>query len=190
MSIIRSALLYTALVLGANAAMADMAAVDALRTGDMRKLSFHATPKAAGEAAFQDREGGEHRLAAFRGRVTLVNFWAVWCAPCRTEMPALDRLQAELGGDDFTVVPIAVGYNRLPAIDALFAEIGVTHLPVYLDPSQALAREMGVLGKPVTVILNREGREVARMVGDAEWDSDSAKAILRALMSESDTPER
>ncbi|WP_421701595.1 TlpA disulfide reductase family protein [Aliiroseovarius sp.] len=183
MSIIRSALLYTALVLGANVAMADMASIEALREGSMKKLIFLSEPKPASDVVFTDADGGEHTLAEYQGQVVVLNFWATWCAPCRKEMPALDALQQELGGEDFQVVTIATGRNKLPAIRNFFDEAGVTALPILLDPRQALAREMRVLGLPATVVLDRDGQEIARMIGDAEWDSDSAKAILRALIA-------
>jgi len=179
MSILRSVLLYTALVLGANAAVADIAA---LREGSMKKLNLHSEPKAAGTATFTDAEGGEHTLAEYHGQVVLLNFWATWCAPCRKEMPGLNALQAELGGEDFQVVTIATGRNMLPAITRFFDEVGATDLPILLDPKQKLARDMAVLGLPATVILDREGQEIGRLTGDAEWDSDSAKAVLRALI--------
>ena len=98
-------------------------------------------------------------------------------------MPGLDRLQAELGGDAFEVVTIAVGRNPVPAIRKFFDKGNITHLPILRDPQQALAREMAVLGLPITVILNPEGQEIARLQGDAEWDSDSARAIVSALIA-------
>lgn len=94
----------------------------------------------------------------------------------------LSELQAELGGDDFDVVTVATGRNPLPAITAFFDEIGVDNLPLHRDPKQQLAREMGIFGLPITVILNRDGQEIARLQGDAHWNSDSAKAILRTLI--------
>ena len=96
----------------------------------------------------------------------------------------LAALQAELGGDDFEVVTIATGRNEPAAMARFFKEIGVTNLPLHRDPTSAVAREMGVLGLPATVILNREGFEVARLLGDADWASDSAKAILKELMAQ------
>ena len=95
----------------------------------------------------------------------------------------LDELQREFGGDDFEVLTIATGRNLLPAITRFFDEVGVTQLPILLDPKQQLAREMAVFGLPITLILNREGQEIARLRGDAEWDSDSAKAIIAALIA-------
>lgn len=183
MSVLRSALLYASLVLGANAAFADNAALEAMREGGMKKLVFHNVPKPAGTTAFLASDGSEHRLDEFRGKVTLLNFWAVWCAPCRKEMPSLDALEQALGGEDFTVLPIATGRNRMPAIEKLYADTGVEVLPIYTDMPQTLSREMGVLGLPVTVILDREGNEIARMTGDADWNSDSAKAILSSLIA-------
>lgn len=177
----RSAVLYTALALGANAAFADMSSVEALREGDMKKLVFHDAPKDGVEVPLLDADGGPVSLQDYRGKVVLLNFWATWCPPCRKEMPSLDRLQAELGGDDFAVVPVATGRNSVAAIQRFFEEIEVQHLPIVLDPSQELARQMTVLGLPITVILDREGREIARLRGDAEWDSDSAKAIVASL---------
>lgn len=98
-------------------------------------------------------------------------------------MPSLDALNAEFGGESFAVVPVATGRNALPAIRKLFDETGVQTLPVLLDPKQKLAREMAVLGLPITVILNPEGQEIARLRGDADWHSDSARAIVQALLA-------
>jgi len=181
---IRFAVLYTALAITANAAAgADIAALEALREGDMRKLTFHADPRPVPEAELVDAEDGIHHLSDWQGKWVLLNFWATWCAPCRHEMPALDRLEAELGGDGFAVLPVATGRNPLPSITRFYDETDLAHLPILRDPTQTLSRGMAVLGLPVTVVLDPEGREVARLTGDAEWDSDSAKAILRALMA-------
>ena len=177
------AVLYTGLVFCANAALADMADVEALREGSMKKLMFQ-DPAAVSDVAFTDADGGAHQLSDFKGKYTLVNFWATWCAPCRKEMPMLSELQSEFGGDDFEVITIATGRNPLPALRKFFDEIGVSHLTVLRDPKQGFARELGILGLPMTLILDPEGREIARLRGDAEWDSDSAKAIITALLEQ------
>jgi thiol-disulfide isomerase/thioredoxin len=180
------AVLYTALLLFANAAVADpapdIAALEALREGDMRKLVFHAEPQPVPEAAFGHLDGTTHSLADYRGKWVLLNFWATWCAPCRKEMPMFAALQTEFAGAPFAVVTIATGRNSPRGIEAFLEEVGADSLPRYIDPDHNLARPMAVFGLPVTAILDPEGREVARMMGDAAWDSDSAKAILRALM--------
>lgn len=180
---LRLAILYTALCLAANAAIAaDVATLEALREGDMRKLRFHETATEVPATVFTDPDGGEHRLSDWRGRHVLLNFWATWCAPCRKEMPMLDALQSEFGGDAFEVVTVATGRNSVPGIRRFFEETGVENLPILLDPKQELAREMAVLGLPITVLIDPEGREIARLIGDAEWDSDSAKAIIASLL--------
>lgn len=98
----------------------------------------------------------------------------------------LSELQAEFGGDRFQVVTLATGRNIPARITAFFDEIGVSNLPRHQDPKLALAREMGVLGLPVTVLIDPEGREIGRLIGDAEWNSDSAKAIIAALAAPED----
>ena len=96
----------------------------------------------------------------------------------------LDELQTEFGGADFEVLTIATGRNSPQGMRAFFDEIGVTGLPLHTDAKSAMARDMAVLGLPVTVIIDPEGQEIARMRGDAEWNSDSAKAIIRALIDD------
>lgn len=176
------AVLYTAFVLSANAggAMAGGALDPALLQGDMKKLAFAASPAALPEAVLVDGAGNETSLAQYKGKWLVLNFWAVWCAPCRHEMPTLDRLQAAM--PDIAVVPVAAGRNDPAAIAKFYAEAGVTGLPVLRDPKLGLSRAMGVVGLPVTLIVNPEGQEVARLIGDAEWDSADAKAVLAALV--------
>lgn len=98
----------------------------------------------------------------------------------------LSEIQTNLGGETFEVVTIATGRNPQPAIDRFFEEIGVENLPKYLDPRSSLARDMAVLGLPITLILDPEGNEIARMRGDAEWNSESAYAVLEALLPAAD----
>ena len=184
MRVLQSLVLYLALMLSANAGMADTAALEALRDGDMKKLTFHAERPPVSDLAFQTADGGTGTLADYRGKVVLLNFWATWCAPCRKEMPALQALQSALGGDDFQVVTLATGRNSPDGIAKFFAEAGVTDLPRHQDPKQAIAREMGVLGLPISVLIDREGNEVARLIGDADWASESAQAIVRAMIAQ------
>jgi thiol-disulfide isomerase/thioredoxin len=180
---LKSVLLYTALGLLANAAVADIAD---LRVGDMRKLTVHSAPIAGSDVAFMSEDGEEMTLADLNGQYTLLNFWATWCAPCRKEMPDLAALQTQLGGEDFQVVTVATGRNPRPAMEAFFDEIGVDNLPLHTDARQSFSRSMGVLGLPVTLIIDPQGDEIARLQGDADWHSDSAAAIIQALIG---TPE-
>lgn len=177
-----SVLLYTALIAVANTGHADVAAASAMREGDMRKLNFHSTAIDTTDVTFIGEDGSEMTLDDYAGKHVVLNFWATWCAPCRKEMPHLSALQTTMGGDDFAVVTIATGRNPRPAMERFLADIGVDNLPLHTDPRQALARDMGVLGLPVTVILDPQGREIARMQGDADWSSDNAMAILRTVM--------
>ena len=174
--------LYTSLVLGANAGHADVAAADAARAGDMRRVSFGAAPVALPEIGVVDAADAPHMLSEYKGQWVVLNFWATWCAPCRAEMPTLQALDSAMG-DDFSVVTVATGRNSVEGIDKLFAEVGVSTLPKLRDPKSELARSMGILGLPMTVILNPDGQEVARLIGDADWNSADAKAMLIALMA-------
>lgn len=182
-----SALIYTALSLGAiagaDAARADLAAAADLREGDMKKLIFHDTPQPVSDAAFLlADDAGEATLQDYEGKYVLLNFWATWCAPCRKEMPQLSELQSEFGGDDFEVLTIATGRNSPTGIQKFFDDIGVDNLPRHQDPKQALASQMAIFGLPITVLIDPQGREIARLRGDADWASDTAKAIVATIL--------
>ena len=174
-------IVYTALALGANLwASTALADVAALREGDMRKLAIHAEPVAVPDIGLVTADEAPASLADYQGRWVLLNFWATWCAPCRHEMPSLDRLQQAM--PDLAVVPVATGRNAVEGITRFYAEAGLKNLPILRDPKSELARSMGVMGLPITVILNPNGQEVARLIGDAEWDSVNAMAVLNAFM--------
>lgn len=182
-------LLYTLAFAPANIAAAQVldeaarAEVGALREGDMRGLAIHDAPLPGSPVPFLDHGGEETTLAESNGKLRIVNFWATWCAPCRKEMPELDALQAELGGDDFEVMLVATGRNEPEAIARFFDEAGINSLETATDPRSKLAQDMVVPGLPVTVILNRDGDEIARLMGAADWNSDSARAIVSELIA-------
>ena len=182
------ALLYAALTLGANQGFTQdispelRSEILEMRVGDLRKLKVHTEPQAAVLTTFTNPTGETLSLADSTGKIRVLNFWATWCFPCREEMPTLDSLQKQLGGADFEVLTVATGFNNLDGIERFLAQAEVTALPILLDPDSSLGAEFGAIGLPLTVVLNREGQEIARLTGGAEWDSESALNIINTLL--------
>jgi thiol-disulfide isomerase/thioredoxin len=144
-----------------------------------------ATPKAVPELRFVDAAGRSLTLADFRGKVVLLNIWATWCAPCREEMPALDRLQAKLGGAHFQVVALSVDQQGVPIARKFYSEVGIKALPLYIDPSAKAAFTLDAAGLPATLLLDRAGREIGRHLGPVKWDDpEMLERLQRAITAE------
>ena len=148
---------------------------------------LYGAPQPLPDIRFFDAAGKQLGLGDFHGKVVLLNIWATWCAPCRQEIPTLDRLQAKLGGADFTVVPLSIDQKGMSAVDGFYREIGVRHLAKYLDASQAASR-LNAIGVPSTLLIDREGRELGRLVGPAEWDSPDMIAFLQGVVARKPGP--
>ena len=133
--------------------------------------------------AFQNAEGQPVDLASFKGRVVLLNLWATWCIPCRKEMPALDRLQAALGSNDFEVVALSIDRSGIAGTRKFLDSIGVARLRLYVDPSAKLANEFKAVGLPTTLLIDRQGREIGRLIGPAEWDDADAKKLVQMALA-------
>jgi thiol-disulfide isomerase/thioredoxin len=150
-------------------------------------FSAEMNPKPLPEIQFQDGAGRARSLADFRGKVVLLNIWATWCAPCREEMPSLDRLQAKLGGPGFEVVALSIDQQGPQAVRKFFDELGITALDLYIDMSMQAGFRLASIGLPTTVIIDRKGREISRRVGPAQWDAPKMVEELRGMV---DAPAR
>lgn len=140
------------------------------------------TPEALPDVSFIDAKGGPKTLKEFKGKAVLLNLWATWCAPCRREMPSLDRLQKEMGSDSFEVVALAVDRNGLDAAKKFLDEIKVTNLAVYADPTAKAGSALKAVGLPTTILIDKDGNELGRLPGPAEWDSPEAKTLIKAAL--------
>lgn len=127
---------------------------------------------------FEDKMGQPVSLDSFKGKVVVLNFWATYCPPCIAEMPALDRLQAELGGEDFTVVAVSTDRQGIKKSAPFYRRAGIKNLALYNDTRSTVLDAFQGKSLPVTVVLDREGREVGRIEGAARWDSAEAKALI------------
>jgi thiol-disulfide isomerase/thioredoxin len=138
-------------------------------------------PTAVAAASFTGADGTRHTLAEFKGHYVLLNLWAVWCAPCVKELPALARLQAAVPKASLEVVPVDVARGT-PADAAAFLKAhGAAKLPAFIDADLGMMRVFGAYGLPLTVLIDDKGREVARAVGPADWDAPDAVAYFKAL---------
>jgi thiol-disulfide isomerase/thioredoxin len=158
--------------------------------GEVAALAAAQTPFRVPDLAFKDAQGRDKTLADWRGRTVLVNLWATWCVPCRREMPALDALQAKLGGPNFQVVAINIDQRDPQKPLAFLKEVGVTHLAYYSDESahvfEVLKERGKAFGMPTTVIVDRNGCEIGDMAGPAEWSSDDGVKLVSAAISSPD----
>ncbi|MDP2620466.1 MAG: TlpA disulfide reductase family protein [Hyphomicrobiales bacterium] len=158
------------------------AALKPLARGEMAALLVADEPAPAAEISFIDAAGTPRALADWAGRTVLVNLWATWCTPCKREMPALDRLQAELGGETFEVVAINLDLGGPDKGKTFYGEVGLKSLAYYHDPEARIFRAVNAIGMPTTLIVDGKGCEIARVAGPAEWASEDALALLRAAI--------
>lgn len=156
----------------------------ALSTGTMTAFVVKGERKDVPEISFLPENGDATSLKAWKGRVILVNLWATWCAPCREEMPSLARLESEMGSPDFEVVAIAVDRKGLEASGKFLKEVGATALKLYADPTTESLGKFQAVGLPSSILIDRDGREIGRLAGPAEWDSPDAKALIKAAIDE------
>jgi thiol-disulfide isomerase/thioredoxin len=136
-----------------------------------------------------DRNGTHHTLAEWRGRTVLLNLWATWCIPCRREMPALDALEQKLGGPKFEVVALNIDTRNLDRPKTWLANVGVSRLGYYADPSAKVFQDLKVIGRaaglPTSILIDPNGCELGYIAGPAEWASEDALKLISAAMAKS-----
>jgi thiol-disulfide isomerase/thioredoxin len=153
----------------------------AYSTASLKKLTTLERPPARPALTFQTLDGQAARLSDYDGKVVLMNAWATWCPPCIAEMPSLDRLQGLRGGPDFVVVPISLDRTALEA--KLWLEKNdIENLESWHDGSFELTGKVKLPGLPTSIFYSREGREIARIPGEVEWDSPEALALIDKLI--------
>lgn len=165
---------------------ATAARVSPLARGEVAALQVDPRPKPAPAITFTGPDGQPRTLADLKGRTVLLNLWATWCAPCKAEMPALDRLQGELGGKDFEVVALNLDTRNPDRPPRWMQENGISRLAYYSDPAgralPALQQGGDVVGLPTTFLIDPDGCAVGVMKGPAEWASGDALKLVRAAL--------
>jgi thiol-disulfide isomerase/thioredoxin len=155
--------------------------------GEVAGLVAAEKPLRLPNLALNDAAGARRHLADWRGRTVLFNLWATWCLPCRKEMPALDALQAKLGGAAFEVVAVNIDTRDLDKPKNWLKEVGISRLAYYADPSAKVFQDLKVVGRatgmPTTLLVDPAGCEVATLFGPAEWASDDAIRVVSAALA-------
>lgn len=179
----------TALVTRRAAITATLAAMT-VRNAGAQELHDLATalvpanpPVPAPDIAFGAADGSEHHLKDFIGHGMVINLWATWCVPCVEEMPSLAVLSKTLAPDDIAVLPLSADRGGVRAVEAFYQEHNISGLPVLLDPKGAAARAWHARGIPTSVIIDKQGRERARLEGSADWSTPAAAVIVRNLVA-------
>ena len=162
------------------------AAMAPLARGEVAGVQVQESPKPVPNLIFTAANGTPKTLADLKGKTVLLNLWATWCAPCRQEMPALDQLQAKLGGPDFEVVAVNIDTRNPDKPKQFLADMKIAHLGFYADPSARIYQDLKAIGKafgmPTTMIIDREGCEVGYLAGPAEWSSPDGLALVGAAI--------
>jgi thiol-disulfide isomerase/thioredoxin len=144
-------------------------------------MPLHEEPQPLADLVFADESGEPRSLEDWHGKVLLLNVWATWCAPCRAEMPTLDRLQQRLGDKGFEVVALSVDRAGASTVRKFFDEIGVK-LAVFIDQDGVAIRALGLFGLPATLLIGPDGDELARLAGPAAWDTPEMISFLERII--------
>ena len=153
-----------------------------LATGTLAKFTLAKEPKPLPDLAFADAEDKPIKLADYKGKTVLLNFWATWCAPCVKEMPSLDKLQAEMGKDKFVILPLSLDGPSKPKVAPFYADRKLANLGIYFDKGKKTMSTLDISVLPTSVLVDPQGREIGRLEGDADWDKPEALALMKAAV--------
>jgi thiol-disulfide isomerase/thioredoxin len=155
--------------------------------GEVAALAVAQRPFRVPDVTFKDAAGHDRKLSDWRGRTVLLNLWATWCVPCRKEMPALDALEGDLGGQNFEVVAVNIDTRDPEKPLAFLKDVGISRLAYYSDQSAHVYEDLKTAGKafgmPTTVLVDRSGCEIGNMAGPAEWSSDDGVKLVSAAIA-------
>lgn len=149
------------------------------KLGEMAAFVTKKPPEPLPDITFEDASGKELHLSSFKGKTILLNLWATWCAPCRAEMPALNALQKDLGSDKFEVVALSLDRGGYEASRKFLDDLKASDIKLYADPTAKQGMALKLIGMPTTILINKDGQEVGRIAGEAKWDSDDAKKLIK-----------
>lgn len=163
---------------GMTTAYAAAAWAPAARAGELDRLEWARPPRPLADFEFVDADDKPGKLSDFKGKGVLVNFWATWCAPCVNEMPSLDRLQAALGKSRLMVLPLSLDGASRAKVEPFYQTTKLKNLGMWFDKGRTVMKALKVTILPTTVLVDAEGREIARLEGELEWDAEDAKALV------------
>ncbi|MDC0150733.1 TlpA family protein disulfide reductase [Candidatus Pelagibacter sp.] len=137
---------------------------------DVKNLIIHKELKRYDDLTFLDVKKNKLNLNDYKGNLIILNFWATWCAPCKEEMPSLDKLQVNKNLSNLKVFPINVGKDNAENSLKFFKDLKIKNLGIYFDSPVTLAKKFGLRGIPTTILFNKEGLEFARIVGSINFE--------------------
>ncbi len=140
---------------------------------NIKNLVIHEQKKKLEKVTFFDVNRKIIDLSEFKGNLIIVNFWATWCAPCREEMPSLDKLQSLDELKELKIIPINVGQEKIEKSINFFSDLKIQNLEIYYDDTINLAKKFSLRGLPTSIIIDRDGLEVARIVGSIDFTDEN-----------------
>ncbi|MGE0422686.1 MAG: redoxin domain-containing protein [Reyranellaceae bacterium] len=153
-------------------------------SGSVAKLELKQPRAPIPTFAFKNLDGSDASYDAFKGKVVLINFWATWCIPCVKEMPSLNKLATTIGKDKFAVMALSLDGPTRAKVAPFIRGKELTALDVFLDDKRAAYGKLDIAVLPTSVLVDKQGREVGRLTGDAEWDTPEAIGLIRHLINE------
>ena len=136
----------------------------------IKNIVIHKIPKTYNNVIFLDKNDQKININEYKGNFLILNFWAVWCEPCKEEMPSLDKLQANPELDKIKIFPINIGKETLDKVNKFFVDLNIKNFEPYFDPPTTLAKKFSLRGVPTSILINKEGQEFARIMGSIDFE--------------------